>query len=434
MQYPPPSPLRTGVVDMVALAVKDFDRAQLSRVADGLAAAVAVSLPWSTSATSILLVLWLLVSIPTLQLSELRREVITPAGGLPILLWLMACAGTLWADVSFSERLTGLSGYHKLLVVPLLLAQFRRSGRVHWVYIGFFAGAAAVLALSWLLTIAPSIPWKKMQVPGVPVKDYLTQSGIFQLCVFGLAYLAIEAWISGRHRFALLTGTLMLLFFGNIIYVASGRTALVLMPIFVLLLGLRLFGWRGLAIACVIGAILGGIIWSTSEYLRIRITTLAEEAEQNPNDLAMTSTGQRIEFYRHSMRIIGAAPIIGHGTGTIHARFKEITAGHIGAAGVATKNPHQQTLAVAIQLGIGGAILLWAMWIAQLLLFRGEGAVAWFGLIVVAQNILGSLFNSHLFDFTQGWIYVFGVGALGGAVLRETERSARKAGIGRDRG
>jgi len=36
--------------------------------------------------------------------------------------------------------------------------------------------------------------------------------------------------------------------------------------------------------------------------------------------------------------------------------------------------------------------------------------------MVVIQNIIGSLFNSHLFDFTEGWIYVFGVGIAGGMV------------------
>jgi hypothetical protein len=57
------------------------------------------------------------------------------------------------------------------------------------------------------------------------------------------------------------------------------------------------------------------------------------------------------------------------------------------------------------------------MWIAHLALFRENTLISCFGLIVVAQNIVSSLFNSHLFDFTQGWIYVFGVGMLGGAVL-----------------
>ena len=39
---------------------------------------------------------------------------------------------------------------------------------------------------------------------------------------------------------------------------------------------------------------------------------------------------------------------------------------------------------------------------------------------MVVQNVVSSLFNSHLFDFTQGWAYVIGVGIAGGMVLRES--------------
>jgi O-antigen ligase len=40
------------------------------------------------------------------------------------------------------------------------------------------------------------------------------------------------------------------------------------------------------------------------------------------------------------------------------------------------------------------------------------------GVIVVVQNVVSSLFNSHLFDFHEGWIYVLGVGIAGGSALR----------------
>ena len=71
---------------------------------------------------------------------------------------------------------------------------------------------------------------------------------------------------------------------------------------------------------------------------------------------------------------------------------------------------------MAVQLGIVGAALLFAMWIAHLALFTANTPMAWFGLIVVVQNVIGSMLNSHISDFTQGWIYVFGVGVLGGAL------------------
>ena len=64
------------------------------------------------------------------------------------------------------------------------------------------------------------------------------------------------------------------------------------------------------------------------------------------------------------------------------------------------------------------------MWIAHLLLFRGGGLAAWIGLVIVVQNIVGSLFNSHLFDFLQGWTYVFGVGVAGGMVLKRRAEQA----------
>jgi len=46
----------------------------------------------------------------------------------------------------------------------------------------------------------------------------------------------------------------------------------------------------------------------------------------------------------------------------------------------------------------------------------------WIGLMVVVQNIFTSLFNSHLFDFNEGWIYALGVGIAGGTMLKASSR------------
>src|ERR1700730_11452774 len=104
-----------------------LDMRTLQRVAGWLAVAVVVSLPWSTSASVILIVLWLLAVLPILDVADLRRELLTAAGGLPVLLWLFAAIGMLWADVPWAERIDGLGGIHRLVVIPLLLTQFRRS-------------------------------------------------------------------------------------------------------------------------------------------------------------------------------------------------------------------------------------------------------------------------------------------------------------------
>ena len=168
------------------------------------------------------------------------------------------------------------------------------------------------------------------------------------------------------------------------------------------------------------------VAWFSAPYLRERTIQAWTDAEAYFATDAQNSSGERLEFYRKSLRFVGEAPLLGHGTGSIHQLFIVSSAGKTGAEGSATTNPHNQTFAVAIQIGLCGAAVLWAMWIAHLLLFRGPGLAAWVGLAVVAQNIVGSLFNSHLFDFLQGWIYVVGVGVAGGMVLKQRAAAGRK--------
>jgi hypothetical protein len=69
------------------------------------------------------------------------------------------------------------------------------------------------------------------------------------------------------------------------------------------------------------------------------------------------------------------------------------------------------------------------MWLVHLLLFRGEGLVTWIGLLVVVQNMFTSLFNSHLFDFHEGWMYVLGVGVAGGMTLAARPRGLPAAQV-----
>jgi O-antigen ligase len=132
----------------------------------------------------------------------------------------------------------------------------------------------------------------------------------------------------------------------------------------------------------------------------------------------MTSIGQRLEFYRKSLRFFVEAPVIGHGTGSIEGLFVQAAIGQTGAAADVVRNQHNQTLNVAVQWGTLGVVILYAMWISHLLLFRGDGLANWIGLLVVVQNIFTSLFNSHIFDFHEGWMYVLGVGIAGGLVAR----------------
>ena len=70
------------------------------------------------------------------------------------------------------------------------------------------------------------------------------------------------------------------------------------------------------------------------------------------------------------------------------------------------------------------AVLIALTWLVHLMLFRGDGLPSRIGLLVVVQNMVSSLFNSHLFDFHEGCMYVLGVAIAGGMVVQARRSDA----------
>jgi O-antigen ligase len=349
-----------------------------------------------------------------LRWGELRRELGTPAGGLPVLLVVLGLAGMLWADVTLLQRWKGFDSFAKLLVIPLLFFQFRRSGRGHCVFGAYVTSCVVLLVATTIVMAALPSGSRILHFDNVLVKNAATQSGEFVTCIFGLLYLLKTTLGTRRWQWALGISAIILAMLANILYVSTGRTALVAALVLLVIFAVRHLHPKSIALMFLGIAVLGAIAWSSSPYLRSRTGVIGTEIQKYESDNERTSSGERIEFWKKSIEFTRESPVIGHGTGSIAALFEKSSVGHSGPAGVAATNPHNQTLAIAIQLGLLGVVALWAMWIAHLYLFRGNGLVEWIGLVIVIQNIVGSLFNSHLFDFVQGWVYVVGVGVAGG--------------------
>jgi O-antigen ligase len=254
---------------------------------------------------------------------------------------------------------------------------------------------------------------------GVPVKDYISQGAIFTICIFFIARFAFDYWRAGHLWLALALAGFALIFLANIFYVATSRTSLVVVVILLVVFGYKQFGLKG-AIGLLAGfLILGAAAWPSAGFLQSRVISFWHEVQSYHPDAAPTPAGERLEFWRKSIGFIEASPIIGHGTGSIREQFSRAVIGNTGMGAEVSTNPHNQILAIGIQLGFVGIAILLAMWIAHLKLFRSDCTVGWIGLVLVIQNIVGSLFNSHLADFTHGWIYVVGVGVAGGNALRQ---------------
>jgi hypothetical protein len=394
-----------------------IDKARSLNWSDLMAVLLAIALPWSTSATAILAVLWLIAVIPLLSFDSLRRECLIWAGGLPVALFLLGVAGMFWADVSWIEKFHGLDSFFKLLLIPLFIIHFRQSSRGHTVLLAYLASCTALLLVGVAGALWPSVIFSRSPDRGVAVHTAATQSGEFTACIAVLLWLIVD--FVERRAFAMAAAAtiLSLCFLADIGFVATGRTALATIPVLLVVLALRRLSVVGVVSLLTGVATMASVIWVSSPYLRHRVDDVGRDLRSYETSTVRTSVGERLEFWRKSLIFVREAPVNGHGTGSIPKLYRDAAEG-TGLTAVATTNPHNQTFAVAIQLGAIGVAVLWAMWVSHLVLFRKTTLAAWIGLVVVIQNIVGSIFNSHLFDFVQGWTYVIGVGVAGGMVYR----------------
>jgi O-antigen ligase len=239
-----------------------------------------------------------------------------------------------------------------------------------------------------------------------------------------LAYPIMTLLRANRTWLAALLAAAALGFLANMMFVVVSRTALVTMPIMLAVFALLHLRLRTAIASLCAAALLVVLVWNVSPQLRTTVSKFFTDYQYTTLQGNESGIGSRLIYWEKSLRFLAEARVIGHGTGSTRGLFEKAAVGEIGARAQVVRNPHNQTLHVAVQWGVVGIIVLYATWLAHLLLFRGEGLATWIGLLVVVQNIFTSLFNSHLFDFHEGWVYVLGVGVAGGMVLRARREEA----------
>jgi len=394
------------------------DPAAWRTTVDVVAILLALALPWSTSLVSIFGVVLMITMVPFLDVEAFVASLKRPICLAPVALFVLALIGTLWSDAAWGARFYAVGPAAKLLVLPALFYHFERSERGTWVFVAFLGSCALMVIASTIVAFDPALALKPHADRGIFVKNYIDQGQEFSLCAVALAYPLAN--LAGQRRWlsALLLLALMLLFLGNMVFIVTSRTALVTIPIMLAVFGLMHLKWRANLAIAVAAVVVAGTAWMASPQLQQKVATFSSEYQAYREARATTSIGERLEFWRKSLHFFVEAPLIGHGSGSTRHLF-ELASDHSDlASGQVIGNPHNQTLYIAVQWGALGVVILWAMWLSHLLLFRGDGLANWIGLLVVVQNIFTSLFNSHIFDFHEGWMYVLGVGVAGGMALK----------------
>jgi O-antigen ligase len=376
-----------------------------------LGCAIPVSVALDNLLLLIVLACWLAGGNYTQKWAALRDN---PVSRCALLLFGLLLLGMLWGDQPARDARDYLLKYLDLAFVPLFIYYFRDPMTRKHGLLALAGTMMLVLQLSYMVRMG-LLPQSDLiyGVPHSPVvfKYRVTHNYLMAFGAFLFAWLAIAEPAGSRTR--IIWGVLALLAAINVTLMVEGATGyLTLGALGLLLAATRLP--RRIAIASFIAApLIVAALLAVPGPLAQRAATLTGELQAwHPGVAARdSSSGLRIEFYRNTLDIIADHPVAGVGTGGFPATY---AARVQGTDMLATRNPHNEYLHIAAQLGLLGLAAMLLMFVVQWRVARQLPSALESGLArgLVLAMAVGCLFNSMLLDHAEGLFYAWLSGLL----------------------
>jgi O-antigen ligase len=415
---------------------------------DGLILFMAASIPlptaWSTSGLVALLLTFFLSASWKSKFATLRQF---PLALAALSLCALLLLGTLYTEANVHDVVSRLGKYYKLLVIPVVIyfvAGRNLAQRALWFFMG---SMSVILCLAYLsfytgITLLPvsklfhiEMPYFLPYSPQV-FNDHITSSLLFSF-VFYVA--CVRALFVPRYRYVFML--LAVLSLHLVLFMATGRTGLVVSLCLVGLMGVHVYrhgssaykwGWGLFVVG--LGLSLNPQLLnhksqlpshpakkitseprSTKNLPHSEIVTVAHNLSSYFKGEKNTSTGQRLDFYRLSWKTMTQHPgalhwLIGLGTGSFVSAYEQVYLNDNGLhkLPMATHNPHNQYLELLVQLGVLGLGALLFLYFCMYRYSTGAFALSEYlvqGLVLIL--IVDSFLNTALMDYKTGIFFVF---------------------------
>lgn len=379
------------------------------RGAQWCAIALGFSIPLSVALDNLLLaitlVLWIAAGHPRRVPELIRGNPVVASAVVLVALYVLGTTYTIadpddvWAEMHKTMRYLFL-----LVLIPLFQDPRVRNRAV----LGFMLAIGLTLVLSYLIWVGviPEATWHRglRENPAV-FKYHITHNLLMAFAAYLFALKARQAADRPWRWFYSLLALAALL---NVLIMVRGRTGhavALLLAVYFFFVWLR---WRGAAAAFALIIAIGGYSYFVpGSALSERMTTALRQYQAYQHDRpAVTSVGERLEFYKNSLAIVRDHPVLGVGTGGFPKAYAARVAG---TEQEATSNPHNEYLMVAVQLGIVGlAALVWLFATQWRMAARIPGELERHlarGLVIV--YVSASAVSSTLIDHTEGVFFVW---------------------------
>ena len=280
---------------MVALNLPALNRGALA-VAVWAIALIGFSLPISTALDNILLGIVLIAFLLAGHFSD-RLRVLSrnPAVVALVGIFILIALATLYGDAPGAARHKYLSKYSDLSLIILLMPLFVYERTRRHALIAFGAAMVMTLVLSLLLSMNLLAPMQWLHGdPGnaVVFKLQITHNLLMAFAAFLFATVAKGETVKWKKQALYVLAFLALV---DVFFLVHGRTGQVALLVLMVYFFTRHFGWRGLVVGVLAGAL------TFSDTLRERTDLAVKEFQEwEPGRGADTSIGLRLDFYYRS--------------------------------------------------------------------------------------------------------------------------------------
>lgn len=354
------------------------------------------------------------------------RHVISVMAKHPIaraatLLFVLLFIAIFYGSTPLNQATTTLVKYIDLLFIPIFIFLLSNETVRRLSRYAFLAAMSVTLILSFLvgLEIIPVMPWMNYPwtEPGNPAifHSHITQNNMMAFAVF-LAALEFRESLTTTRR--LIWGIFALFGIINMLFMVQGRTGyLILFVLFGWLVWTSLarhqhnlgkkWGWKEGSVVLLILTTFAMGTFQFSTRLHDRVSAVIYEYQTwIPGQGETTSTGERLNFYSNTLKIIEDNVLFGVGTGGFSAVFAQQVQGkQINA----TNNAHNEYLMISVQTGIFGFALLlflfYTHWRHAPLLPTPFEQDAARGLLIA--YMINCMLNSALMDHSDGLFFAF---------------------------
>jgi O-antigen ligase len=399
---------------MTAAAAARYVQAARSVTRGGLIA-LGASIPISVALDNVLAVVVVLSWLAATRFDETLQSVRRNPVALFACVWFVAHAlGAIYSIGDASDIARALRKAATFLLIPIavtVMQEPRDRDRALW---AFMAAIALTIVLSCLRSAgvipvdAPLLHNGEISA-SVVFKARLTHSVLLAFGAFVLAVYARQA-AERRWRIALyaLAGVAVFL----VIFVGDGRTGQLVAFVLIVYYGAWAARGRGVALSLAGVLAIAACAYAVPQSgIHKRAALAADEAAdwQGGAVAPGASVGQRLEFYTNSLAIAARHPFLGVGTGGFAAAYER----EVGPKGaMLTRNPHDEYLLKATELGLPGLFLLvalfWVFWRTARRLARPQDiAIARGAVITIAA---ASIVSSTLNDHTESLLFVWATG------------------------